>query len=104
MARGCSCHFCFLKKNFFRDFAATLPRIFRNVFVERRSGAWQQSGSVAANGESNLTYALFAGRENGDKRVLARTKAGVRRYFARWQRVGTILAAGAANNGVGREN
>jgi hypothetical protein len=38
------------KKIFFRDFAAMLPRIFWKTFVERRFGAWQQRGSMAAKG------------------------------------------------------
>ena len=50
----------FSKYFVFCDFAATLPRIFRKTFVERCSGAWQQRGSVAANGENSLIYALFS--------------------------------------------
>ena len=42
------------KNIFFRNFAAMLPRIFQKPFVERHSRAWQQRGSMAANGENSL--------------------------------------------------
>ena len=62
-------------------------------------------GTQSQEGRSKrLKRLLQTGIQDAASRDSGRNKAGERMKQARWQRPGTLLAAGAANNGGEREN